>query len=65
MIHDIRQARRGRGRDAFIAFMHRTNRCYRERIEDIEIMSYADGRRARPGNDYNLQDRLTPVGTDA
>ncbi|MEC9360148.1 MAG: ketosteroid isomerase-related protein [Pseudomonadota bacterium] len=45
VVHDINQGGRELGRDAFIAFMHRMNRCYRERIENIEIMSNPDGTR--------------------
>lgn len=43
--HDINQAGRKTGREAFGRFMDRMNRCYRERIEDIAITISADGRR--------------------
>jgi len=44
--HDVNQGRRDVGRDAFAAFMARMDRCYRERLEDIVVMSAPDGTRA-------------------
>lgn len=44
--HDINQGDREIGRDAFRAFLARMDRCYAERIEDISIMTSADGTRA-------------------
>jgi len=46
VIHDINQSGREQGRDAFAAFMSRMNRCYREQIVDIVIMTSPDGARA-------------------
>ncbi|MDE2149472.1 MAG: nuclear transport factor 2 family protein [Gammaproteobacteria bacterium] len=44
--HDINQGARETGREAFRAFLGRMNRCYRERLEDIVILTDASGRRA-------------------
>lgn len=44
--HDINQGRRERGKDAFRAFLAHMDRCYRERLSDIAVMTSADGRRA-------------------
>ena len=46
VVHDINQGGRETGRGAFRQFMSRMNACYREQIEDIQIMVSADGRRA-------------------
>ena len=44
--HDINQGRLERGKDAFRAFLAHMDRCYRERLSDIAVMTSADGRRA-------------------
>lgn len=44
--HDLNQAARETGREAFIAFMQRMDASYRERLEDIVVMASADGTRA-------------------
>lgn len=44
--HDINQGRREVGRHAFERFMERMNRCYREQLSDIVIMTGADDTRA-------------------
>jgi len=44
--HDINQGGREMGREAFAAFMQRMNRCYREQIVGITVMTSADGNRA-------------------
>jgi steroid delta-isomerase-like uncharacterized protein len=41
--HDINQGQRESGRDTFRRFLERMNRCYREQLRDIVIMSSADG----------------------
>lgn len=46
VVHDINQGERQVGRDAFAAFMDHMNRCYREELTGISIMSSADGSRA-------------------
>jgi steroid delta-isomerase-like uncharacterized protein len=44
--HDISQGGHETGRDAFARFMDHMDRCYRERIEDIVVMTDATGTRA-------------------
>lgn len=44
--HDINQGGREIGRTAFAAFLARMERCYRERVLDLVIMTSADGTRA-------------------
>ena len=44
--HDINQGHREVGRHAFRRFMERMNRCYREQLSDIVVMTAADGSRA-------------------
>lgn len=46
VVHDINQGERQVGKAVFAAFMAKMNRCYRERLADIVIMTSADGRRA-------------------
>lgn len=46
VVHDINQGPREVGREAFAAFMQKMNRCYREQLTEIVIMSSADGQRA-------------------
>jgi steroid delta-isomerase-like uncharacterized protein len=44
--HDINQGERQVGKAAFAAFMDHMNRCYKENLTDIIIMTSADGRHA-------------------
>ena len=44
--HDINQGERQTGRQAFAAFMAHMNRCYKELLTDMVIMTSADGKRA-------------------
>lgn len=44
--HDINQGGRETGKDAFRKFLAHMDRCYEERLEDIVVMSSADGRHA-------------------
>ena len=46
VVHDINQGERQVGKTAFAEFMVKMNRCYRERLADIAIMTSADGRSA-------------------
>jgi steroid delta-isomerase-like uncharacterized protein len=46
VIHDINQGGREIGRAAFAAFMDRMNASYRERLEDIVVMTEPSGARA-------------------
>jgi steroid delta-isomerase-like uncharacterized protein len=44
--HDINQSGREVGKPAFAAFMAEMNRCYREKLADIVILTDASGTRA-------------------
>lgn len=44
--HDINQGARQVGKAAFADFMAHMNRCYRERLSDLVIMTSPDGGRA-------------------
>ena len=44
--HDLNQGARETGREAFAAFMRRMDTSYRERLDDIVVMTSADGTRA-------------------
>jgi steroid delta-isomerase-like uncharacterized protein len=44
--HDLNQGPRETGRDAFVAFMARMDRSYREQLRDIVVMASPDGRHA-------------------
>jgi steroid delta-isomerase-like uncharacterized protein len=46
VVHDINQGGREVGKQAFARFLARMDRCYRERLEDIVVMTSADGTRA-------------------
>lgn len=46
VVHEINQGERQVGRQAFASFMNQMNRCYREQLEHITIMSSADGSHA-------------------
>ena len=41
--HDINQGAREVGRDRFAAFLDHMNRCYRERIEDLMVLTEPSG----------------------
>ena len=44
--HDINQGGRETGKDAFRRFLAHMDRCYRERLADIVVMTSADGAHA-------------------
>ena len=46
VVHDLNQGGRETGREAFVAFMARMDRCYREQLRDIVVMASPDGSRA-------------------
>ena len=46
VVHDINEGGREVGREAFAVFLHRMNRCYREQITDIVILTEPSGTRA-------------------
>ena len=46
VVHDINQGERQVGRQAFAQFMKRMNRCYKEQIVELVIMTDDDGSRA-------------------
>ncbi|HEY0913574.1 MAG TPA: ketosteroid isomerase-related protein [Solimonas sp.] len=46
VVHDVNQGLREHGREAFVAFMQRMNRSYREQIADIVVLAEPSGRRA-------------------
>lgn len=46
VVHDVSQGERRRGRRKFRDFLVHMNRCYREDISDLVIMSNRDGSRA-------------------
>ncbi|WP_430390444.1 ketosteroid isomerase-related protein [Dyella sp. 20L07] len=43
--HDINQGHRETGRETFRTFLDRMNRCYREQLRDIVVMSSSDDTR--------------------
>lgn len=45
VVHDINQGAREVGKPKFAAFLKHMQRCYRERLENIVVMSSADGTR--------------------
>ena len=46
VVHDINQGGREIGKPAFGAFLARMNACYRERVEDIVVLTEPSGTRA-------------------
>jgi len=46
VIHDINQGGTETGKEAFIKFMQRMNRCYQEKVTNLAIMVNIDGSRA-------------------
>lgn len=67
--HDISQGRRETGTAAFRTFLAHMNRCYRERIEDLVVMSEPTGTRAAAEftvhGTYLVTDPGVPPGTAA
>jgi len=45
-VHDVSQGERRRGKKKFAAFLEHMNRCYKEELSDIVIMTNTDGSRA-------------------
>jgi steroid delta-isomerase-like uncharacterized protein len=46
VVHDINQGERQTGKAAFASFMDHMNRCYKENLTDMVIMTSGDGKRA-------------------
>jgi steroid delta-isomerase-like uncharacterized protein len=46
VVHDVNQGERRTGKALFTSFMAHMDRCYREELREIAIMSNADGTRA-------------------
>lgn len=46
VVHDVNQGGRRKGKALFGAFLEHMNRCYREELSDITVLSSADGSRA-------------------
>ena len=46
VVHDINQGGREVGREPFARFLSRMNRCYRERVEDLVVLTEPSGTRA-------------------
>lgn len=46
VVHDVNQGERRKGRALFASFMEHMNRCYREQLRDVVVLSSADGSRA-------------------
>jgi steroid delta-isomerase-like uncharacterized protein len=46
VLHDVNQGTRRKGKALFAAFLEHMNRCYREELRDIAVLSSADGTRA-------------------
>jgi steroid delta-isomerase-like uncharacterized protein len=65
--HDASQGGRETGRAAFAAFMAHMNRCYREQITDLVVMTTPDGTRAAAEftvhGEYLETDPGVPPGT--
>ncbi len=45
VVHDINQGERQVGKTTFARFMEHMNRCYREELTDMVVMTSEDGRR--------------------
>ena len=52
VVHDVNQGERRSGKEAFRAFNARMAHCYREQLENIVVMSTADG--ARGSAEFNV-----------
>ena len=46
VVHDVNQGARHTGKDHFATFLTHMERCYREELRDIAVMSSADGKHA-------------------
>jgi steroid delta-isomerase-like uncharacterized protein len=46
VVHDVNQGERRTGKESFRAFNARMTHCYKEKLENIVIMTTADGARA-------------------
>lgn len=46
VVHDVNQGERRKGKPLFASFIEHMNRCYREQLKDIVVMSSADGAHA-------------------
>jgi steroid delta-isomerase-like uncharacterized protein len=44
--HDVNEGQREIGREAFAAYLQRMQRCYRERLSEVVVMTSHDGSRA-------------------
>lgn len=44
--HDVNQGARQTGKDAFAAFLRRMDRCYREQVAELVVMTEPSGQRA-------------------
>lgn len=62
LIHDTNQGDRRIGRDRFHAFCARMSHHYKERLEDIIVMSTPDGARAAAEFNVNGQYLVTETG---
>ena len=67
VIHDISQGGREIGREAFRRFMGHMDRCYKETLTDLVVMTSPDGRRAAAEfvvhGTYLATDPGVPAGT--
>ena len=67
VIHDISQGGRETGRDAFRRFMGHMDRCYKETLTDLVVMTSPDGSRAAAEfivhGTYLATDPGVPAGT--
>jgi steroid delta-isomerase-like uncharacterized protein len=65
--HDINQGARETGKPAFRRFLDHMNRCYRERIEDVVVLTEPTGTRAAAEfvvhGTYVATDAGVPAGT--
>jgi steroid delta-isomerase-like uncharacterized protein len=46
IVHDVNQGERRKGKVLFATFMDHMNRCYREQLRDVVVLSSADGAHA-------------------
>ncbi|MBN9509292.1 MAG: nuclear transport factor 2 family protein [Alphaproteobacteria bacterium] len=67
--HDVNQGEREAGKPAFRRFLEHMNRCYRERIEDVVVLTDPAGTRAAAEfvvhGTYIATDPGVPPGTPA
>jgi steroid delta-isomerase-like uncharacterized protein len=66
VVHDINQGQRETGKQAFVDFMARMNRNYKETLVDIVVLTGADGTRAAAefvvlGEYLNTDEGLPPA----